>query len=93
MSFVIFDDPFHFVAKQGMLRFAFILCVIMLSGLPFTPRYYELLTKRKMLPVWEYKEKFCDVLNKNQIMVLVGETGSGKTTQVRQYQFLIIAYV
>ena len=52
------------------------------SGLPFTPRYHELFKKRINLPVWEYKEKFIDILNKNQIMVLVGETGSGKTTQV-----------
>lgn len=37
-----------------------------------------------MLPVWEYKEKFCEILNNHQILVLVGETGSGKTTQVSQ---------
>ena len=41
-----------------------------------------LFAKRSQLPVWEYKEKFLDILNKHQIMVLVGETGSGKTTQV-----------
>lgn len=56
--------------------------VIYLSGLPYTPKYFELLNKRKMLPVWEYKEKFCEILNNHQILVLVGETGSGKTTQV-----------
>lgn len=58
--------------------------VIYLSGLPYTPKYFELLNKRKMLPVWEYKEKFCEILNNHQILVLVGETGSGKTTQVSQ---------
>ncbi|XP_022342523.1 putative pre-mRNA-splicing factor ATP-dependent RNA helicase PRP1 [Crassostrea virginica] len=55
------------------------------TGLPYTPRYFELLTKRKMLPVWEYKEKFCEILNNHQILVLVGETGSGKTTQIPQW--------
>ena len=56
--------------------------VSMTVGLPYTPRYWELFRKRTQLPVWEYKEKFIDIMNKNQVMVLVGETGSGKTTQV-----------
>ena len=56
--------------------------VFFVAGLPHTPRYLQLLAKRKSLPVWEYKEKFVEVLNKHQTLVLVGETGSGKTTQV-----------
>ncbi|KAJ8317680.1 hypothetical protein KUTeg_005584 [Tegillarca granosa] len=55
------------------------------TGLPYTPHYFELFNKRRNLPVWEYKEKFVDVLNKNQTLVLVGETGSGKTTQIPQW--------
>lgn len=51
-------------------------------GLPFSPKYWELYRKRTTLPVWEYKDKFIDTLNKSQGLVLVGETGSGKTTQV-----------
>ncbi len=57
--------------------------LFLISGLPYTPRHQELWKKRTQLPVWEYKDKFLDILNKNQVMVLVGETGSGKTTQVR----------
>ena len=53
-------------------------------GLPYTARYQELFRKRSQLPVWDYREKFIDTVNKNQVMVLVGETGSGKTTQVRK---------
>lgn len=55
------------------------------TGLPFTPRYLQLLVKRKTLPVWEYKEKFIEIMNKHQTLVLVGETGSGKTTQIPQW--------
>jgi len=55
------------------------------TGLPFTPRYYEIFRKRSMLPVWEYKERFAEMVNKNQTIVLVGETGSGKTTQIPQW--------
>lgn len=52
------------------------------TNLPHTPRYYEILKKRLQLPVWEYKERFNDILGRHQSFVLVGETGSGKTTQV-----------
>jgi len=55
------------------------------TGLPHTPKYFELFRKRITLPVWEYKEKFMDILNKNSILALVGETGSGKTTQIPQW--------
>ena len=36
------------------------------TALPFTPRYFELFRKRIQLPVWEYQEKFLDLLNKHQ---------------------------
>ena len=55
------------------------------TALPFTPRYFELFRKRIQLPVWEYQEKFLDLLNKHQTICLVGETGSGKTTQIPQW--------
>ena len=54
------------------------------TNLPHTPRYYDILSKRLQLPVWEYKERFNHILAHNQSFVLVGETGSGKTTQVRK---------
>lgn len=37
------------------------------------------------LPVWEYKDTFMRLLDENQTIVLVGETGSGKTTQIPQW--------
>lgn len=55
------------------------------TGMMFTPRYFELLKKRTQLPVWEYKDKFMELIHKHQIIVLVGETGSGKTTQIPQW--------
>ncbi|KAK1890139.1 Pre-mRNA-splicing factor ATP-dependent RNA helicase DHX15 [Dissostichus eleginoides] len=55
------------------------------TNLPHTPRYYEILKKRLQLPVWEYRERFTDILMQNQCFVLVGETGSGKTTQIPQW--------
>lgn len=55
------------------------------NGKPYSQRYYEILEKRKTLPVWHQKEEFLQVLKDNQTLILVGETGSGKTTQVCFY--------
>lgn len=52
---------------------------------PYSQRYFELFRKRIQLPVWEYRQQFMEMLDGNQIMVLVGETGSGKTTQIPQW--------
>jgi pre-mRNA-splicing factor ATP-dependent RNA helicase DHX15/PRP43 len=53
-----------------------------LTNRPYSQRYYTILEARKKLPVWEQRNEFFDVLAKNQTIVLVGETGSGKTTQI-----------
>ncbi|XP_054907063.1 pre-mRNA-splicing factor ATP-dependent RNA helicase DHX15 isoform X4 [Poeciliopsis prolifica] len=55
------------------------------TNLPHTPRYHEILKKRQQLPVWEYRDVFTEILMRNQSFVLVGETGSGKTTQIPQW--------
>lgn len=52
------------------------------NGKPYSQRYHDILEKRKTLPVWHQKEEFLQVLKDNQTLILVGETGSGKTTQV-----------
>ncbi|KAM7497177.1 hypothetical protein LguiA_021591 [Lonicera macranthoides] len=55
------------------------------NGRPYSQRYYEILEVRKNLPVWHQKEEFLKVLKQNQTLILVGETGSGKTTQIPQF--------
>ncbi|KAL5996520.1 hypothetical protein ACLOJK_026600 [Asimina triloba] len=51
------------------------------TGQPYSQRYFEILEKRKTLPVWLQKDEFLQALQDNQILILVGDTGSGKTTQ------------
>ncbi|KAL2158204.1 hypothetical protein VTH06DRAFT_4524 [Thermothelomyces fergusii] len=40
---------------------------------------------RKSLPVYAYRDAFLDAVREYQVLILVGETGSGKTTQIPQY--------
>jgi len=52
---------------------------------PFSERFHAILKKRLMLPVWEYRDEFIKLTSEHQCLVLVGETGSGKTTQIPQW--------
>lgn len=52
---------------------------------PYSRRWHDIYAKRRKLPVWEYRETFMRLLDENQTIVLVGETGSGKTTQIPQW--------
>jgi pre-mRNA-splicing factor ATP-dependent RNA helicase DHX15/PRP43 len=56
-----------------------------LSGLPLSPHYFELLETRQALPVWANRELITTTIAANKVTLLVGETGSGKSTQLPQY--------
>ncbi|KAL8278191.1 hypothetical protein RQP46_009364 [Phenoliferia psychrophenolica] len=40
---------------------------------------------RKSLPVFEWRQQFLDAVSQYQVLIIEGETGSGKTTQLPQY--------
>lgn len=40
---------------------------------------------RKGLPIYSFREQLLDAISKYQVLIIVGETGSGKTTQIPQY--------
>lgn len=40
---------------------------------------------RRSLPVFKYREQFLQAVDEYQTIIIVGETGSGKTTQLPQY--------
>ncbi|KAM7269789.1 hypothetical protein ACFE04_025286 [Oxalis oulophora] len=45
----------------------------------------KLQADRKTLPMFPYREQLLEAINDHQVLVIVGETGSGKTTQIPQY--------
>lgn len=45
----------------------------------------KILAGRKLLPVYPYREEFLAAVKDHSVLIVVGETGSGKTTQLPQY--------
>ncbi|CAP95939.1 DEAH-box ATP-dependent RNA helicase prp22 [Penicillium rubens] len=41
--------------------------------------------QRESLPVYKFRKQLLDAVKDNQMMIVVGDTGSGKTTQLTQY--------
>ncbi|KAL1138050.1 hypothetical protein AAG570_009745 [Ranatra chinensis] len=45
----------------------------------------SLLEQRQSLPIYKLKDELIKAVTDNQILIVIGETGSGKTTQMTQY--------
>uniref|UniRef100_A0A6B2EC10 RNA helicase n=1 Tax=Phlebotomus kandelakii TaxID=1109342 RepID=A0A6B2EC10_9DIPT len=45
----------------------------------------SLIEQRQSLPIFKLREDLIKAINDNQILIVIGETGSGKTTQITQY--------
>lgn len=55
------------------------------SGMPLSSQYMSILKTRRNLPVHAQRDEFLEMYHNSQILVFVGETGSGKTTQIPQF--------
>lgn len=55
------------------------------NGQPLSQTYFGILKTRRDLPVHKQRQEFLNLFQKTQILVFVGETGSGKTTQIPQF--------
>jgi hypothetical protein len=48
-------------------------------------RKRELEPSRRLLPIWACREALCAEVRESRVLVVVGETGSGKSTQLPQF--------
>lgn len=56
----------------------------------FRPKWTEdprLLKARKELPIWSYRSRIQESLRQSDSLIIVGETGSGKSTQIPQFLY------
>lgn len=64
------------------------------SYVPVVPpplRPNALIEERKKLPTWSHRQEILDIICQNQVVMITGDTGSGKTTQVPQYLMELFA--
>ena len=92
------EDP---MPEAGERHFAAELRSINMSGLEGAPEWKQkaegktlsygivsnksIKQQRESLPVYRLKNELIDAFTNNQVLVVIGETGSGKTTQMTQY--------
>ena len=62
-----------------------------LNGRPFSSTYHELREQRMKLPVSGFLDDLEKRLRTSQVVIVEGETGSGKTTQVSKAPALPLA--
>jgi len=55
------------------------------TGKAYSSRYQSILQTRLKLPVYKFQSELLEAVADNQIVVIEGETGSGKTTQIPQF--------
>jgi pre-mRNA-splicing factor ATP-dependent RNA helicase DHX16 len=49
--------------------------------------FEQIQADRKKLPMYPYRDSLLEAIAEHQVIIIVGETGSGKTTQIPQYLY------
>lgn len=49
------------------------------------PRYQAMLQSRMQLPMWGFREQVLETVDREQVVIVCGETGCGKSTQVPSF--------
>ncbi|KAH6613601.1 P-loop containing nucleoside triphosphate hydrolase protein [Chaetomium sp. MPI-SDFR-AT-0129] len=50
-----------------------------------SPRFQHMLQSRIQLPMWQFRQQVVDVVEREQVVIICGETGCGKSTQVPSF--------
>ncbi|KAK8108700.1 helicase associated domain-containing protein [Apiospora sp. TS-2023a] len=50
-----------------------------------TPRFQAMLQSRMQLPMWHFKQQVLESIEREQVVIICGETGCGKSTQVPSF--------
>lgn len=50
-----------------------------------TPRFQHMLHSRMQLPMWQFREQVVEAVEREQVVIICGETGCGKSTQVPSF--------
>ncbi|CAN1305666.1 Pre-mRNA-splicing factor ATP-dependent RNA helicase DEAH1 [Linum perenne] len=83
----VFEDQIDFIKESVMDgdKFENDLSLEALEELKAKTGFEKLQEDRKTLPMYQYREELLEAIKNHQVLVIVGETGSGKTTQIPQY--------
>ncbi|XP_078129587.1 putative pre-mRNA-splicing factor ATP-dependent RNA helicase DHX32 [Sander vitreus] len=71
--------------SQGDKEYDDILELNQFDGLPYSSRFYKLLSERKELPVWKAKCEFMDTLAKGRFVIVSGSAKTGRSSQIPQW--------
>ncbi|KAK1754041.1 ATP-dependent RNA helicase DHX29 [Echria macrotheca] len=50
-----------------------------------SPRFQQMLVSRMQLPMWQFRQQVVEAVDKEQVVIICGETGCGKSTQVPSF--------
>lgn len=81
---LVFDDEVDFEAFSDPEESDSLLLTDK-SHLKRSEKIDSILETRRSLPVYAYREELLQAIENHQVLIIVGETGSGKTTQIPQY--------
>lgn len=50
-----------------------------------SPRFQQMLLSRVQLPMWQFRQQVVETVDREQVVIICGETGCGKSTQVPSF--------
>lgn len=71
-----------------MLRVSEYLLLCMMQLIQFD-HLVRIRSSQKGLPIWHHKEEILEMIKNNQVVIVAGDTGCGKSTQVKNCRVVI----